>query len=304
MNAATRGVTVSVIVPTTAVAHRRALIWRAIDSILDQAGICAVPTIIVNGPARDRDVTRELEADRRLRVHVVEEAGLPNALQVGRRLVDTPWFAELDDDDLLLPGALASRVAALVENDDHDCVVTNGYRRCHGEVTLNVADMNVVARDPVGAFWDRNWLLPGSYLCRTDRVGSDVFDGMPDGFECSHIALRLATSYRIKFLEPPTVIWNADTPDSLSKSREWILSAPRAHERLLALDLPLRARLKLLERITWDFHSASDLYLREGDRRQAWRWHLRSLLRLGGYRYLPYTRRLLWAMLAPRRLAR
>ena len=52
------------IVPTTALARRRALIWRAIDSILDQAGVCAVPTVIVNGPARDPDVTRELMADR------------------------------------------------------------------------------------------------------------------------------------------------------------------------------------------------------------------------------------------------
>ena len=31
---------------------------------------------------------------------------------------------------------------------------------------------------------------------------------------------------------------------------------------------------------------------------EAWRWHLRSLFRRGGHRYLPYTRKLLWAMLA------
>jgi glycosyltransferase involved in cell wall biosynthesis len=298
MSAATRDVAVSVIVPTNALAHRRALIWRAINSILDQAEICAVPVVIVNGPARDRDVTSELQADRRLRVHIVEEAGLPNALQVGRRLVDTRWFAELDDDDLLLPEALASRVEALIESSDRDCVVTNGYRRSQGRDTLHITDMNLVARDPIGAFWDRNWLLPGSYLCRTDRVGADVFDGMPKALECSYIALRLATSYRIKFLSRPTVIWNEDTPDSLSKSREWLFSGAMAHERLLALDLPRRARRKLLERITCDFHDASDLCLREGDQREAWRWHLRSLIRPGGHRYLPYTRRLLWATLA------
>ena len=70
-------------------------------------------------------MTRELLAHPQLRVHVLEEASLANALQVGRRLVDTPWFAALDDDDLLLPGALASRIEALVESNDHDCVVTN-----------------------------------------------------------------------------------------------------------------------------------------------------------------------------------
>lgn len=302
MSPATTDVTVSVIVPTSALPRRRALIWRAINSILDQANICAVPTVIVNGPDRDRDLTRELVADRRLRVHVLEEAGLPNALHVGRRLVDTPWFAELDDDDLLLPGALAARVEALVGSDAHDCVVTNGYRRCAGEDTLNISDMSAVARRPLDAFWERNWLLPGSYLCRTDRVGPDVFDGMPDALECSFIALRLATSYRIKFLERPTVIWNEDTPDSLSKSRERFLALANAYERLLMLNLPRSIRRKLLERITEEYHSASDRYRREGGRREAWRWHMRSLVRRGGHRYLAYTRRLLWETVASRRL--
>lgn len=296
-----RRASVSVIVPTAALAARRALIWRAINSILDQDGVSAVPTVIVNGPARDPDLTRELMADPRLRVHVLEKAGLANALQVGRRLVDTPWFAELDDDDVLLPAALSSRVDVLMQNPDLDCVVTNGYQRSQDAVTLHIADMNVVERDPIRSFWDRNWLLPGSYLCRTDRVGPDVFDGMPEYLECSFIALRLATTYRIKFLQRPTVFWSAQTPDSLSKSRDFILSGSRAHEQLLRLDLPSHARRKVLERITWACHSASDLYLHEGDRLQAWRWHMRSLFRRRGLRYLLYTRRLLWATLSPRK---
>lgn len=293
--------TVSVIVPTRALARRRELTWRAIGSILDQRGISGIPTVIVNGPDRDPELMRELTADRRLRVHVVEEASLPAALQAGRRLVDTPWFAELDDDDLLLPGALAARVDALAESDVHDCVVTNGYRRTAGDDVLHVPDMAAVARDPLQAFWTRNWLLPGSYLCRTDRVGSDVFDGMPAGLECSFIALRLATSYRVKFLEHPTVVWHTDTPGSASKAPRQFLPRASAYQRLLALDLPRSARRKLLERITEDYHDASDFYLHEGDRREAWRWHLRSLVHRGGLRYLSYTRRLLWKTLAPGR---
>lgn len=295
--------TVSVIVPTMGLAFRRTLIWRAINSVLDQTGVNAVPTVIVNGQARDPDLTRELMADARVRVHIVEQGGLANALQVGRRLVATPWFSELDDDDILLPGALASRIEALVQSPSHDCVVANGFRRYRGEDTIHVSAMSAVERDPIRSFWDCNWLLPGSYLCRTDRVGPDVFDGMPESLECSYIALRLATSYRIKFLQPPTVIWNQSSPDSLSKSREWMLSNAKAHERLLELDLPPHARQTVLERITSDLHSASDLYLRDGDLFESWRWHLQSLVRRGGYRYLPYTRKLLWALLAPRRIA-
>jgi glycosyltransferase involved in cell wall biosynthesis len=304
MSVAAETNTVSVIVPTTALAPRRALIMRALGSILDQTGVRAVPTVIVNGAARDPELTRELMADGRLRVHVLEHAGLPGALQTGRRLVDTPWFSELDDDDLLLPGALASRVAALAESDRHDCVVTNGYRRSHDGDILNISDMDVVARDPIRAFWTRNWLLPGSYLCRTDRVGPDLFDGMPDALECSYIALRLATSYRIRFLQSPTVIWDQQTPESQSKSRGFLRSQPEAHERLLELDLPTYARQEVLERIVANCHSASDLYLREGERFEAWRWHVQSVVRPRGYRYLPFTWKLLWSTLAPRKIVR
>jgi len=303
MSATPREVTVSVIVPTTACAARRVLIRRAIDSILLQGGVRAIPIVLVNGPARDPAMTRELMADPRLRVYVREPAGLAGALQAGRRLVDTAWFAELDDDDELLPGALAMRIEALERCDDLDCVVTNGFRRADGMDMLNIPDMRVVERDPVRTFWDRNWLLPGSYLCRTDRVGADLFDGMPDARECSYVALRLATSYRIRFLQAPTVIWNADTPGSLSKSREMILSGARAHEQLLTLDLPPHARRMVVERITWDYHATSDLYFREGDRRKAWRWHLRSLFRRGGHRFLPFSGTLLRAALGSRSIA-
>jgi hypothetical protein len=182
--------------------------------------------------------------------------------------------------------------------------VTNGYRRSHDEDILNIADMGAVGRDPIRTFWDRNWLLPGSYLCRTDRVGLDLFDGMPECLECTYLALRLAISYRVKFLQLPTVIWDQRTPDSLSKSREFALSQSAAHERLLELDLPPYARQKVLERIALNFHSISGLHLREGDRLKAWYSHLQSLVRRGGYRYLPYTRRLLFAMVAPRRETR
>ena len=192
------------------------------------------------------------------------KAGLANALQVGRRLVHPSWFAELDDDDMLLPGALASCASRRsCRAPRHDCVVSNGYRRCYGDDTLNISDMKAVERDPIRAFWDFNWLLPGSYLCRTDRVGPHLFDGMPESLECSYIALRLAISYRIKFLQPPTVIWNQHTPESLSSPgtssylNRGLMSVcsrstcPRTHDRRY-------------QRITWNFHSASDLYLHEG----------------------------------------
>lgn len=296
--------TVSVIVPSTALAPRRALIWRAIHSILDQTSVRAVPIVVVNGSRRDPDVTRELMADERLRVRVLERGGLAGALQAGRRLVDSPWFAELDDDDLLMPDALLHRIQALEQDAAYDCVVTNGLRRDREGDTVHIPDLRTIEQDPIHAFFDSNWLLPGSYLCRTDRVGSNLYDGMPESLECSYLALRLAASYRVKFLDRPTVIWNMDTPGSLSKSREWNLAHADAYQRILDLDLPPHARRQITERVIQDCHARSHLHLEEGDFLEAWRWHLWSLYRSRGRHYLLYTRKLLRALLAPGRTTR
>ena len=69
---------VSVIVPT--VASRAACVGRALDSVLAQKDVRVDPIVVANGPDCDPD------------------------------LVDSPYFAELGDDDLLLPGALAARM--------------------------------------------------------------------------------------------------------------------------------------------------------------------------------------------------
>ena len=303
MSGSAEDASVSVIVPTTALVERGALLRRALDSILAQTGVRAIPTVVVNGPSRDLAITREILADRRLRSIVREAGGLAGALHAGRGLVDTPWFAELDDDDVLLPGALRLRLDALVDTE-HDCVVTNGLRRSGGTDTLHIADIRAVERDPIGAFFESNWLLPGSYLCRTDRVGRDVYDGMPASLECTFLALRLATSYRVRFVGRPTVVWHVDTPGSLSKSREWILAQAGAYRTILDLDLPRRARREVHERISRDCHAVAHLCLQEGRVREAWRWHLRSLCRPGGERFFLYTRKLLWAALAPDRASR
>ncbi len=292
----TRPREVSVIVPTTALVERGPLLRRALDSILGQTGVRAIPTVVVNGPGRDPAITRDLLADPRLRVVVREPGGLAAALRAGRRRVDTPWFAELDDDDVLLPGALRLRLDAL-DGIEHDCVVTNGLRRNGGEDTLHIADIRAVERDPIRAFFESNWLLPGSYLCHTDRVGR-VFDGMPSSLECSFLALRLAASYRVRFVDRPTVVWHVDTPGSLSKSREWILAQASAYRRILDLDLPRHARREVRERMVRDCHMVAHLYLQEGRMREAWRWHLRSLVGPGGQRFVLYTRKLVWATLA------
>jgi glycosyltransferase involved in cell wall biosynthesis len=95
--------TISVIIPTKVNPARRALLKRAIESVLAQEDVRVVPIVVINGSERDPELTSEIIADRRFRVVTLENADLPAALRTGREMVDTRWFAELDDDDLLMP---------------------------------------------------------------------------------------------------------------------------------------------------------------------------------------------------------
>jgi hypothetical protein len=291
--------TVSVLMPTRAMRHRGALLRRALESVLAQEEVRAVPVVVINGRDHDPELTGELRKDRRLRVAMRDKAGLPAALHHGRELVDTRWFAELDDDDVLLPGALAVRLRALRERPDLDAVITNGIRRRETDDTFSIPDVRMIEPDPLRALVLRRhyWLLPGSWLCRTDAIGPEFFREMPPYRECTYLALRLAATRRIGFLGCPTVIWHADTPLSESKSRDYALAGPAAITRMLELDLPADVRVVLRGMLSRQCHVNAHRHLTEGRVEQAWRWHLRSLLVPGGWRRLPYTRRLLYALL-------
>lgn len=284
-----------VIVPTQARGERAALLREALQSILDQTGVQARPIVVLNGGGSDPALRDELGRDSRLRVRVVAEPGLPNALRVGRRMVDTPWFATLDDDDVLLPGALAARLAAFTEHPETDVVISNGYRQEASGNVLHVRAAAPVARDPLLALISANWLLPGSWLGRSATVPLNVFDGMPEHLEQTYLALRFASGYRMRFLATPTVIWRTLTPDSVSKSRAFRLGQVPALRRLLGLPLPPVVRHGFERHLTAAWHAEADLHLAEGAWHEAWRCHTASLRGRGGWRYLPYSFALLRA---------
>jgi glycosyltransferase involved in cell wall biosynthesis len=286
---------VTVILPTRAIRERADCLARAVESIATQSGVRAIPLVVINGPSADPELCRELEADRRLRIARLEAANLPAALRRGRELVDTPWFAELDDDDALLPGGLALRVAALAGSPDCDVVITNGIRRAAAGDTLQVRDPAAVTRDPLRALLDRHWLMPGSYLCRTATVGPQLFDGMPQYLENTFLAVRFATGYRIQFIDVSTIVRHLDTPHSESKSWAYEIGQVEALRCLLTLEMPADVRRRFQRRVADACHSVSGRALAEGFSSQAWSWHLRSLIETGGWRYLPYTRHLVRA---------
>ena len=255
--------------------------------------MCPTVLVVLNGARRDPNVERVLESRSPRDALVREAGGLPAALAAGRAMVKTPWFTALDDDDFLLPGALLLRVRALEERADCAAVITNGYRRNGSGDELHVKADNRVHADPIRTMLEGNWFLPGSWLCRTEKVGVNIFEEMPSYLECTYLGLRIAAEHPIVWRDTPTVVYSVGSPAAESLSRAYVLGQVAGLRRIIALNLPDDVRRALRSRIAGAYHSAADHERMAGARLAAWRWHVASLMQPAGWRYLPFTRHLL-----------
>jgi hypothetical protein len=92
---------VTVIIPTLGLRERALSLTEAIRSALDQAGVTTTVIVMLKGPERDPKIERALRDNMGVTLVVRDERGLPSALAVARAMVQTPWFATLDDDDCI-----------------------------------------------------------------------------------------------------------------------------------------------------------------------------------------------------------
>jgi Glycosyltransferase like family 2 len=295
---------VSIIIPTMASHERASSLLRAIDTVVSQQGARGVPLVVVNGDQRAPEVLAHLRRRADIRLTTLADASLPRALHAGRALVDTAHFAVLDDDDELLPGALRMRLDALDAAPTADVVVTNGFLARLDRRELNIRDFHRIQAAPLRMLLVQHWLPPCAGLFRSGAVTAEFFEDIPEYREWTYLAMRLALTRRLSFADRPTFVHRTDTPGSLSKSRAYCLAGPPAIARMLALALPADVRAALRVRLAEDLHSASALELEDGNYRAAWSWHFRSLTRPSGWRYLPYTRRLLIGSLSALAAAR
>jgi glycosyltransferase involved in cell wall biosynthesis len=290
---------VTVVIPTRAMPKRIPMLQRAVASVLDQQDVAARAIVIVNGAPDDLGVRLALGADPRITLLIRQDADLPAALRAGARSVETPWFATLDDDDILLPGALKVRHSALERHPDRAVVVTNGIRRSSTGDVVHVQDSREIAADPLRAMLRHNWMLPGSWLCRVTPETRVLFDGMPRYLECTYLGIRFAALGMV-WIDTPTMVYHVGTPFSESQSRAYVEGQSEALRKILELELPPYARRALRRRITAAHHRSANLALRAGSMPEAWRWHLATLREPSGWRYLPFMRHILRAYLRRR----
>lgn len=284
--------TVTVIIPTRGLSERGDLLWRAVESVRGQEGVGAIALVVLNGARRDVNVEGALRRAEGVRLVVRETDSLPGALHAGRMAVESPWFGTLDDDDVLLPGALATRLAVLTTDPGCDVVVTNGVVRRDGVDTLHISSEVDVGRDPLRALLGCNWMLPGSWLARSATVGPALFADIPRYRECTYLALRFAMDCAMRWLAEPTVVYHVGSPHAESTSNGYLMEQVKALHQILALELPPAVRRRLRREVTGAMHEMADHEWSVGKLREAWGLHARTLASYRGLHYLPFTRHL------------
>lgn len=282
---------VSIIIPTAGFSSRRTSLVRAIDAVIGQEQVDAEPIVVLNGSRCDQDLFDELQRRNDIRLFRLERPGLPGAINFGRRQVQTPFFGFLDDDDLYRPWAIRERLDALRRSPTADVVVSWGEREGVPAAGKRVPDADVWnPDDPLDALLGGCWLASCSGLFRTSTVTAEFFDPELKHLEWTSVAIRLALSRSVQFLEserPHFLI--ADSPGSLSKSSSYLLGMEDALDRLLSLPLPPKMRRGLRRKTIAVRHSMAEHFRNEGDLANAWRHHIRTFSCPDGFRYLPST---------------
>lgn len=289
---------ITVIVPTTGESERRHYLQRSIDSIFSQAGVDVRVLVVVNGGQWDEPLLSELETNPRIELVRLPEKSLPVALRIGRRYVKTPYFSELDDDDLLLPGGLQALAIALLKNPSADVAVGNGYVRWEGTDDVPViTDFNALRADPLRALLDKLWLYPGGAIFRTQSVTEKEFSRIVTYYEWTSLAASLCLTHRFTFVPTSVFVHHRGHPSSMDLSREALFGRIGALQAIIALPLPSDIRRGFRGKLGGQFHHCSAACLKEGRILHALAYHLASLTYPRGWRYFCYSRRLIYAML-------
>jgi glycosyltransferase involved in cell wall biosynthesis len=283
--------TTSVVIATTAVEARKAALRRAIAGALAQEPRPAV-IVVVNGVRYDRALYEELQAMQAITLVYSEVPSYPAAQRLGRSHVATPYFCFLDDDDELLPGSIAARLAHVQAHPDVDVVVARGYRCIDGVDKPDGATFPANDSELLVSLLRHNWFASPAALFATERVGGEFFDGETKYYEWTLMAFRLAAAgRRFGFVEDYGYRLH-ESPVSLSKESGSTLAVPEVLHALQRLSSSRAVRRELERRLTHAYHDCSTLELSRGNRKLAWRHHLASLKGPGGLRYLSYTRHL------------
>ncbi|MBK8961184.1 MAG: glycosyltransferase [Proteobacteria bacterium] len=283
----------TVIICTMAVAERADSLGRAIASVLGQNDTPISVLVVVNGDRYDEKLVADLKRRKDIDVLQIAARSLSDAIAAGRSAVKSPYFGFLDDDDEYLPQAIDLRLAELERHPDAGVLVTNGYRCRENFRETVMSHLNLVTEDPLTAIFREPWLASCSGLYRAAVAREELFEKVARYAEWTWLGFVLARAgIEVRTLDRPTFCIY-ETPKSESKSDEYLDAQISIFNRMLALAPTGEVRRILKNRIRDTWHHRADVALGRGQLASAWRFHLSSLLALGGWRYALFTRYLI-----------
>ncbi|HEV8502009.1 MAG TPA: glycosyltransferase family A protein [Casimicrobiaceae bacterium] len=294
---------VSIVIATACESVRATAIERAIASVSGQGYPDLDLIVVANGDRIDAEVLDRLAHDSRLRLFTLEEGNVSAARQFGLAQAQGGYFGFLDDDDELLPGAVAQRVELMRHHPEADFVVTNGFVQNGSDVPL--VDAALAARindDPAGSALATNYFASAAALFRSARIEPDIFGFRYMYFEWTYLLFSLlARGKRLRYADCVTYRMFANSARSASASEAYVLAYPDFLVELRALPLDKHIDAALVRKHQAALHAASNMHLARDRLGAAWGRHAQSLAG-GGWRYLAHTRHLVRASLG--RLAR
>ncbi|WP_334064103.1 glycosyltransferase family A protein [Alteromonas genovensis] len=283
---------VTVIIPTTAESSRSDGLRKAILSVRASSKDDVQILCYVNGKIFDDDVCTWLKKQDDVKFVYDSYGSLPNAIYQARKLVETEFFAFLDDDDELIGPSIDYRLSLFERNSEFDLVVGNGVRKSNGSVQLMQENLKHCQDAPLRSLLNKNgnWLASCAGLYRADSFDADFFKECVPYAEWTFFAYKAALTYSIGFVDEKTYAINF-TENSLSGSIKYLIGQHKVLKRILALPLPLDVRHAIELRRSDAAHYVSDEALNFGDRSLALKYHLLSLSTLWGFKkYFLFSR--------------
>ena len=271
---------------------------RACGSVRAMAGAHDYSIIVVaNGARVSSSVLDWLATQPDIRVIRLRSGSHPLARRVGAEMADSEFLAFLDDDDELTPNTLVRKIALFRQHPEIDVLVTDGLR-VNGSMETNIfPPPEARSADLVETMMRVGWGA-GALTLRTQNINLSAFDPDFRHLEWTLTTLALARRHLFGYLDEPTYRYHEDTPDSLSKRAEHNLAAPEVWRRLSKSYANTRYYAAVRRRCGRECHNASREYARQGRIREAWRLHVESLTAPGGFAFVPFTARLLFATLS------
>ncbi len=254
-----------------------------------QEGVHVSCVVIVNGNDANSTVLRNLQADSRIQCIVEPAADKAQATLIARKLVQTEFFAYLDDDDELLPRGLEPGVRHLLEHGELACVATNGEYVTGNVVRPVFSDMEHVRKDFAHAVLrSRNWLAAGGAVFRSSAVGEEYFDALPPHREWTLIAFRIASRLKVAFLDVYTYRIHS-TPYSQSKTCTYVEAGAEIPRLMLRWSRRWNHVLSIQQRENDAYRLACSYHRINGNSQRAWHFYRKAICSPFGISFVPYA---------------